>query len=293
MKLPFRFFRGEFNGPYLYKALTCFNNVIKEILDELAYHATVQWKTEAEVVKGETPLREEDLMSISRVAGLYPNILMVRTNLGSVAFSESRMSAGKQRSERALMNISIGSQRYARTGSDEYPDDIVVEASSRERISLVPEGREPVAYIPEGVSAFNEDGTVAWEKLLYEPPDDGTPYAPFYGDKFLVHEMRFIRDPPLTPELYKTLFECLMKIRRNGPTLWAFFEVTSILTKGVLYNIELVLRPGRYYILYYTVNTRSSVLDQDRLVGCWLWLVQDKFKLFVPEMRLEEEEEEE
>jgi hypothetical protein len=78
-----------------------------------------------------------------------------------------------------------------------------------------------------------------------------------------------------------------MKVRRNGPTLESFFEVTKTLTDGILHDIEIVLHPDRYYVLYYTVKADSSVQDQDRLIMCWLWLIRDKFKLFVPEMRLE------
>jgi hypothetical protein len=285
MKLPFRFFRGEFNGHYLYKALTCLNDVVKDVLDELAYHATVQWKTAAEALQGETPLRDEDLFNIGRIAGLYPDNLLGRTTLGSVGLTPSYIVAGRQRSERALMDMESGSHRFVRTEQDEYPDDIVTDASQDRRIGFVPNGSEPVGYVRMGTQIYNEDGSVLWENLLYEPPTDGTPYVPFYGEKYLVHEEWFVKDSPLSPEVYKELLECMLWIRRNGPSLESFFEATRILVAGVVSDIEIVLDPGRYYWVYYSIDPDSTKRDQDRLVSSWLWIIRDKFKLFVPALR--------
>jgi hypothetical protein len=287
VKLPFRFFRGEFNGHYLYKALTCLNDVVKDVLDELAYHATVQWKTAAEALKGETPLRDEDLFNIGRIAGLYPDSLLGRTVLGSIEFTPSYVVAGKQRSERALMDMEAGAHRFIRTEQDEYPDDIVNDASQSRRIGFVPDGVEPVGYVPMGTAIYDEDGSVIWENLRYDPPTDGAPYTPFYGEKYLAHEEWFVKDSPLSPEVYKELLECMLWIRRNGPSLAAFFEATRVLTAGVVRDLEIVLNPGRYYTVYYSINPDSAKRDQDRLVSSWLWVIRDKFKLFIPELRAE------
>jgi hypothetical protein len=287
MKLPFRFFRGEFNGYYLYKALTCLNHTIRDVLDELAYHATVQWKTAAEARQGETPLRNDDLFGLGQIAGLYPDNLLGRTVLGSVEFTPSYVVDGKQRSERALMDMDTGSHRFLRTELDEYPDDIVTDASPSRRMGFVPDGAEPVGYVPMGTPIYNEDGSVRWENLLYEPPDDGTPYVPFYGEKYLTSEEWFVKDSPLSPEVYKELLECMLRIRRNGLSLESFFDASRILTGGIVRDIEIVRSPDRRYLVYYSINPDSTKRDQDRLITSWLWVIRDKFKLFTPELRAE------
>jgi hypothetical protein len=287
MKLPFRFFRGEFNGYWLYKALSCLNDAVKDILDELAYHATVQWKTAAEASAGETPLREEDLFNLGRIAGLYPDNLLGRTVLGSVEFTQSRIVNGRQRSERALMDMNAGAHRFVRTEDDDYPDDIDNDASPDRRIGFVPEGVEPVGYVPMGTAIYNEDGSVIWENLLYDPPDDGTPYVPFYGEKRLVHEEWFVKNSPLSPETFKELLECMLWVRRNGPSLESFFRAARILVGGVVRDIEITPHPDRYYLVRYSIDPDSTKQDQDRLVASWLWTIRDKFKLFVPELRMD------
>lgn len=285
MKQLFRFFRGEFNGFYLFRALTCLNSAAKELLDELAYHATAQWKLESEITVGETPLREEDLYNVGKIAGLYQDNLLGRTSLGSVGFTPSYMANGQQRSERALMDMQTGTHRFVRTEQDDYPDDIVNDASPAMRAGFVPEGAEPVGYLPWGSELYNEDGSVIWENLLPDPPGDGSLYTPFYGETFLAHEEWFVKDSPLSPEMFKQILECMLRIRRNGPTLGSFFDSARILVSGVVRDIELVLQPGRYFTMYYSVDPDSEIEDQDRLVSAWLWIIQDKFKLFVPELR--------
>jgi hypothetical protein len=285
MKLPFRFFRGEFNGPLLYKALICFNDVVKDILDELAYQATFQWKSDMEASPGETAIRDDDLFNIGKIAGLHQDSLLGRTTLGSIAFAPSYIVDGRQRSERGLMDMNAGAHRFVRTGQDEYPDDISDDASADLRAGFVPEGAEPVGYVPEGTPAYNVDGSTIWENILSDPPSDGTPYVPFYGEKYLAHEETFVKDSPLSPDMFKKLLECMIKIRREGPTLWSFFEATAILVTGVVMDIEIVPVPGRHYKVYYSIDPDSSVIGQDRLVLSWLWVCKDKFKLFIPEMR--------
>jgi hypothetical protein len=285
MKLPFRFFRGEFNGHYLYKALTCFNGAVKAILDELAYHASVQWKTEEDATAGETPLRDEDLHNIGRIAGVYSDNLLGRTILGSVVFTESHVVNGRQRSERALMDMETGAHRFVRTIQDEYPDDIAAMASPDLRMGLVPEGAEPVGYVPVGTDIYDEGGAVIWENVLYDPPADGTPYVPFYGEKHLVHMEQFVKESPLSPRAFRELLESMSWTRHNGPNLWSFFEITRILAGGIVSDIEIVLMPERYYMVYYRIAPDSMRLDQDRLLSAWLQVIRDKFKLFVPELR--------
>jgi hypothetical protein len=285
MKLPFRFFRGEFNGFYLYRALTCLNTVIKELIDELVYQANFQWKTALEVSGGELPIRDEDIIGVGRIAGLSQDRLWARSLTGSVAFTPSHVVKGKQRSERGLVDMSLGTVQFVRTEHDDYPDDIATEATPSLRTSLVPSGTEPVGYVAMGVEIYTEGGDLIWENVLSEPPDDGTPYTPFYGEQYLVGEEWFVKDDLLPVSVFKELLECFLRIRRNGPTLKAFFDASMLLVGGVVKDMELTLMPGRYYMLHYSVDPSSTKSNQDRLIQAWLWMCEAKFKLFIPQLR--------
>jgi hypothetical protein len=284
MKLPFRFFRGEFNGFYLYRALACFNDACKGIIDELVHQAASQWKTADETAPGELPVREDDLVGIGNVAGLFQEQIIADTSIGSVSFTESHVVNGKERSERGLMDMEQGANRYVRTAQDEYSDDIVSEASASRRMSFVPAGTKPAGYVALGTRLYNSDGTVIWDSVLPEPPDD-VPYTPFYGERFLSGEEWFIKATRLPVGVFKSLIECALHVRRNGPTIKTFLEASRALVGGVVSGIELELMPERRYRLWYSVTNESNKKDQHSLLLAWLWLVRNKFKLFVPQLR--------
>jgi hypothetical protein len=284
MKLPFRFFRGEFNGFYLYRALVCLNTACGGIVDELVYQAASQWKTAEETAPGELPIREDDLIGIGKIAGLFQEQIIADTSLGSVTFTESHVVNGKERSERGLLDMELGANRYARTAQDDYPDDIVSETSASRRMSFVPSGTEPIGYVAFGTDIYNGDGTVIWDHVLPEPPDD-VPYTPFYGERFLVGEEWFVKATRLPVDVFKSLIECALHVRRNGPTIKTFFDVSDALVGGVVSEIELELMPERHYRLWYSVTNESNKKNQHSLLMAWLWMIRNKFKLFMPELR--------
>jgi hypothetical protein len=279
MKRPFRHFRGEFSHGFYLKALVlCPNLAVQDAVDELVYQACFQWKLEDEVSGGEMPIRGEDIFNIAKIAGLFQPRIFNKLSLGSQYFTQSHIVDGKQRSERGLMDMDNESFRFVREEADEYPDDIVNEASERLRMGLVPPGTEPVGYVPAGTPLYDGEGNVLWENVLPEPPAEGV-YVPFYGEKFLVHEEYFSRETPLTVEVFKLLLECVQRIRYNGPTIKSLFEITRVLGEGYIYDLKIEARTG-YYACYYRLDENATVFNRERRYGAWQNICKQKFKLF-------------
>jgi hypothetical protein len=289
MKQPFRFFRGEFNGFFLYRLVTFLNHAVKDILDELVYQATSQWKTEEALQPGETAMRDGDIINIGKVAGVFQAFGEFETNIGSVNFTPSHVVDGQERNERALMDMDREVFEYVRVEADDYPDDILNEATARKRISVVPPGTKPVGYVAMGTPLFNKDGTVIWENLLPEPPDD-TAYVPFFGERFLILEEQFILETTLTVPILKLLIECLLRVRYQGPSIALFLEITRILGEGYIYDIEILPRQlvepdGRatvYYEVRHKRDTDSAIDNHLRRYAVWQIVCKQKFKMFKP-----------
>jgi hypothetical protein len=280
VKQPFRYFRGELNGWYLYRLAACPNLAVQDILDELVYQILFQWKTEDEATAKEMPIRDEDVINIGKIAGLFQPRTFGKISLGSTYFTQSHIVNGKERSERGIMDMDNESYKFIREEQDEYPDDIVNETSERRRMGFVPSDTEPVGYVPDGAALYDKEGNILWENVLSEPPADGTPYITFYGERFLVHEEFFDRESPLTVNIFKLLLECVQRIRFNGPTIKELLEITSILGEG--YICDLYIEPrNRYYICYYRLNEDTEVLNRERRFAAWQHICKQKFKLFV------------
>lgn len=279
MKQPFRYFRGEFNGKYLYELVRCPNFNVQSILDELVYYTLFQWKTEDEVNAKEMPIRDKDIINIGKIAGLFQPRIFQKLTLGSVYFTQSHVVNGKERSERGLIDMDLESFRFVREEEDDYSSDIAQEASERLRMSLVPSGTAPLGYVASGTQLYDDEGNVLWENVLSEPPLDGSAYVPFYGEKFLTHEEFFAREMPLIVEIFKLLLECVQRIRHNGPTIKSLFDVTQILGDGYIHDLK--IEPDvRYYVCYYRLNEDAQVLNRERRFGAWQHICRQKFKLF-------------
>jgi hypothetical protein len=279
MKRPFRYFRGEFNGKYLYDLVRCPNYNVQDVVDEFVYQALFQWKLEDEVTANETAIRDEDIINIGKIAGLFQPRTFNKISLGSTYFTQSHVVNGKQRSERGLMDMDYEGFRFVRDAQDEYPDDIVNEASGKLRQGLVPEGTAPVGYVAAGASLYDESGAVLWENMLPDPPTDGSAYVPFYGEKFLVHEEFFSRETPLSVDIFKLLLECAQRIRYNRPTIASLLDVTQILGEGYIYDLKIEAHP-RYYLCYYRLDENTMTLNRERRFAAWQNICKQKFKLF-------------
>jgi hypothetical protein len=184
VKQPFRYFRGELNGKYLYDLVTCPNFASQDVVDELVYQILFRWKLEDEVTAGEMPVREEYVFNIGKTAGLFPVRAFSRTTLGSTYFTPSYVVNGKQRSERGLMDMENESFDFVRTEHDEYPNDIANEASPGKRMGHKDSAAYPVGYVPASKPLYDKEGDVIWENILPYPPADEA-YVPFYGEKYL------------------------------------------------------------------------------------------------------------
>jgi hypothetical protein len=200
-------------------------------------------------------------------------------NLGSVKYTGSHVVNGKQRSERGLFDMTKNEHVFVRTAHDEYPDDISNEATKNLRTELVPPGASPLGYVYEGDQAYWSDGSVIWENLHASPPLDDTPYTPFYGEKYLVLEEMFEGAVNLPAEAYKQLFECLMRVRYNGPSTKSFFDITRIMCGDYLQNIE-ITPSNHYYLVSYELNGDAVLSDRLIRFNAWKLLCRQKFKLF-------------
>jgi len=292
MKQPFRYFRGEFNGKYLYSLVTCTNYAVQDVLDELVYQTLCQWKLEDEAGDGEMPIRDEDLIGIARIAGLSIPIIYGLTPGGSIYFTPSKIASGRERSERGLYDTETELHRFVRLENEDYPDDIASEATDKLRSSLVPHEAEPLGYLPHRTDLFTETGEVMWENLLPDPPDGGAPYNEFYGEQFLSFEELFKQSTFLTTAIFKRLLECIQSIRRNGPTIGSFMRVTRILGEGYIYDIDIVPQ-GRYYKVFYRTRDLTDVTYRTQHVAVWSRVCAWKFKLFNLEHVQEPEPEQE
>jgi len=281
MKQPFRYFRAEFNGKYLYNLVTCPNHAVQGILDELVYQTLAQWKSDDEVNAKEMPIREKDLISIAKIAGLFWPLSYGYKTLGSILFTHSHVVNGEERSERGLLDMYNENIRFVREEYDDYPDDIVNDASEERRMSLVPKDTEPVGYLPYGTELFTQDGDVINENLLDNPPTDGTPYTTYYGKRFLTFEETFFGDIFLPAELFKSLFECIQRVRYNGPTAANFMDITRSLGAGYIHDINIVPQ-GRFYFVYYRTNNNINISNAISRLNMWFYICAQQFKLFVP-----------
>jgi len=282
MTRPFRFFRGEFTrGVYLKNLLMFLNRVAQDIIDEIVYHALAHFMLGDEITAKQMSMREEDIIGISKVAGVFQPIIFDQAHIGSsVQFSGSHAVFGKERSERGLMDMDAEIFKYVNTARDSYPNDIADRASDRLRMSVVPEGTVPVGYLPHGLDLYTESGEVIWENLLSAPPIDGSPYTTFYGEKFLTYAEYFKRYTFLTIDIFKLLFECMQRIRYSGPTIKEFLDMTMILCSGYVHNIE-VIPIGVRYTVNYRLDGNIALPDRIRRYSAWQHICGQKFKLFV------------
>jgi hypothetical protein len=164
MKQPFRYFRGEFNGKYLYDLVRCPNFNVQDIIDEIVYQTLFQWKLEDEVTAHEMAIRDEDIINMGKIAGLFQPRVVNKVSLGSTYFTQSHIVNGKQRSERGLVDMDNESFRFVRDEQDDYPDDIVNEVSEWLRMGFIPSGTEPVGYVLTDTALYDKGGYYMGER---------------------------------------------------------------------------------------------------------------------------------
>lgn len=258
----FRYIRGELlNGFYIRKLNLVANGLasLASLKEELLYWQDMSFTTQ----DLDCPIRHGDLKGIAQVAG----ILSIRGATGFLPgwfrLSETFMVGDHNRSERGLLRQdSTGALEYVRTLQDEYSTDIATIATDGLRMSLIPEGAEPVGYVwGEDTAAILETGLIN-EDVLHDTPPAGyvldpvtgkwywpfdyqtTPpiiYAAWYGDKFLPLADSY----PLIITLPDVLFESLIllqqKIKYNGLGLIYLLDITNALVSDLIGNLKIEL----------------------------------------------------
>ena len=281
MKAPFRFFRSEFmKGVYLKHLVLIPNKVVQNVLDELVYHTLVQFKNGDEVDSGEVQIRDDDILNYGKIAGLFQPRVRTLTTAGSIHFSTSFIVEGQERSERGLMDMDIEKMAYYHVYNDDYPEDIINEANADFRSTFVPEGTQPIGYLPYGVDLYTSEGDVIWSNLLSVPPTDGTPYTNYYGEQYLVFNEYFDKEILLPISVFKLLLECVQRIRYNGPSVVEFLTITRILLDNYVYKIE-ITPSGSHYVVEYERNDDIDLDDRKSKYAAWQNICEQKFKHFV------------
>jgi len=314
MKRPFRFFRGELNGWLLNKVCTFLNSYFdgEGMNEELVYNATFQWKLPEEVGAGETAIREEDIFNIGKVAGLFGPMWYIRTNMGSIRFTERTTGrSGQEISERGLFDMNAEQFKFYNDGvaHGDFANDINRHATKWTRSThpdsrspaSVP-GRVPLGWVEAGEKLYRDNGTINEEVLHWYPSDDhpdgsnppeGTVYVDWYGEEFLTFEHMYSMKLPLDVETFKALLEAVQRIRYNGTSVLLFLDITEILGGGYIYEIEIVQHEEDgvkkdWYDVWYDLNTSAATLVRERKYLAWQNVVKMKFKHFKLHYRSEE-----
>ena len=315
MKQPFRFFRGELNGFLINLVCTFLNRYCKseDLIEELVYNATFQWKLPADITQHESAIREEDIYNIGKIAGLFGPMWFLTTNMGSIRFTESIIGrSGQQISERGLFDMDAEQFKFYNDGvrHDDFENDINMLASEEKR-STHPDhrspdgtpGKTPVGWVEAGAKLYRDNGSIDPNVLHYYPsdehpegtyPPEGTVYIDFYGEEFLTFDHNKTKKLPLDVETYKALLEAIQRIRYNGTSVISFLDITEILGGGYMCNIEIQqheidgVKKG-WYDIYYDLDASAATQARERKYLAWQQVVEMKFKHFKLHYRSEEE----
>jgi hypothetical protein len=251
----------------------------KDISDEYLYQSLCQWRLQEEKNSGELALKEEDFYNIAKMAGLFQLFIFNKANIGSIYLSNSYLVNGVERSERGFVDMYNERMKYLRTEKNDYPDDIVNEANKNLRTGLVPQGRQPVGYVLADMPVYDVNGKLIPENILPEPPADGTYYTPFYGEEFLITEETFDKETFLDLATFKSLYECIQRIRRNGQSVSGFLEITRLIGNGYIHKIE-VIPNGRFFTVNYELNAALNISNKVMRYKAWMYICRQCFKLF-------------
>jgi hypothetical protein len=278
MKLPFRFHRGELNGFFLRPLVTFLNFAVGDIIEELVYWANVQFKTESEVTSGEVAMRDDDILGIATIAGVFPLYMAGGVWRGMVYFTQSNVVAGKERSERGLYVGSTDSFKFIRVENNDYPNDIVTEATPAQRATHVPEGYTPLGYVRADQPLYDINGHVIWANVHPAPPV-GVAYDLFYGEQFLTmsNDISVISVIPI--ELVKALIVIMQNVRRNGPSTKTFLDLTNLLCGEYIYDINIEYN-NMHFIVFYSLNELAAIENRLAKFTIWQYIARTKFKLF-------------
>lgn len=299
----FRYIRGELLNGYYLRKLNLFANTlpsIDSVKEEFLYWMNFQFDTQAE----EYPIRYSDLKGIAQVAG----ILSIRGATGFLPgwfrLSESFVVNGKERSERGLLDQESGDLEYVRVLIDEYETDIETIATDGLRMSLIPEGAEPVGYVwGDATSAILETGKIS-PGVLHEFPPDGyelnpvtgkwvwpfeTPapiYAAWYGDKFLPLAESYPLIVSLPDMLFESLIEAQQRIKYNGLGLIYILTISETMVSDLITDLKIELLDAFegtgehtwYYKMTFTrIEENFGIEDGWGRFSAWKYFIESKY----------------
>jgi len=299
----FRYLRGELlNGFYIRKLNLLANKLssLAGLKTELLYWMNFQFDTQAD----EYPIRHEDLKGIAQVAG----ILSIRGATGFLPgwfrLSENFFVDGKNRSERGLLEQLTGDLQYVRTLQDDYPTDISTLATDGLRMSLIPEGAEPIGYVwGESTASILENGKINVDVLKQTPPDGyiidpvtgkyywpfATPspiYAAWYGDQYLPLAQSYPLIVSLPDILFEALVEMQQSIKYNGLGIIYLLDITKAMVDDLVFDMKIELLDAFggtgthtwYYKMTFTrIEENFSNNDGWGRFSAWKYFIQSKY----------------
>jgi hypothetical protein len=306
LKAFFRYLRGELmNGFYIRKL-----NLVADKLDsmsllktELLYWMNVKFGSEFT----EYPMRDADLKGIAQVAGILSIRGASAFLLGWFRMTESFIVGGKQRSERGMLDQNTGDTAYIRTSNDTYPTDISTDATEELRMSLIPDGTEPIGYVwGDNASVILESGMVDEAMLHLTPPEgyllDPTThkwywpfdyqvsnppiYAPWYGNEYLPLAASYPMTVALPDNFLEFLLRMQQSIKFNGISLVHIFDATSEMVYDLVEDLKIELIdgfPGSGYHSWYYKMTFTKLEDNFSInngwsrFAAWAYFIQSKY----------------
>jgi len=282
MKKFFRSLTAEANGFYLSSLHNFLNSFIEYTYPLLSYFGTVQLKTESDTTlsAAESPIEDDDLRGIAKVAGVFSPFISAESNSGSILFTSSKIVDGRQYSERGLYDVLTEGFKYFRTNQSVYPTDITTLATKDLRASLVPTGAPILGYIEEGTTVLTTDGKIIPSAILTEPPV-GKAYYPYYGEKYLFLAESFLIEAYLDIDTLKELLESFQRIRYNGTSIVELVAITKLIMADFVYDVNIV-PDGQKLILYFKLDVESELIGKTKRTFIWLFLLQQKFKQLIP-----------
>jgi len=299
----FRYIRGELLNGYYIRKLNLVTNKLESILNlkiEILYWLNVQFTLKKEI----NSLRNEDLVGIAQVAGVLTVRGVTDFMPGWFRLSESRIFNGKERSERGLFNQETSELDYVRLEEDSYPTDIATIATDMLRMSIIPDGVEPIGYIwGDSAAVILETGKVN-EYLLHEFPPEGYErdpvtnkwvwteetapliYAPWYGDKFMPLTETFFGLTKLPDTLLAYLLATQQSIKYNGLGILYLLTATEEIIPDLITDLKLEIVEGFvteeyntwYYKMTFTkIDENFSSNNGWIRFAAWAYFIRSKY----------------
>jgi hypothetical protein len=301
----FRYLRGELlNGFYIRKLNLFVNKLssLEALKAELLYWLHVQFNEKT----GLNVMRDKDVEGIAQVAGILSVRGLTDFLIGWFRLSESHIVGGKERSERGLLDQEAAEMVYVRTAQDSYASDIATIATDALRMSLIPDGIEPIGYIYGDLAGVLLDtGKINTNFLRVTPPtgyerdpvtnkwtwtlqSPAPIYAPWYGDKFMALTTTYFSLVELPDTLLTYLFSAQQRIKYNGLGLYYLLEATTEIIPDLITDLKIEILDGFehtshhawYYRLTFTrLDYNFSVLNGWVRFAAWAYFVRSKFPL--------------